>query len=161
MAPFGDTVGLVDGDTGDVPSLQIFNPTGEHQPLGRDVEQLVLAAMKPAKTGARFLGAEGRVEKRRGNAAGLKRIDLVLHKGDERGNHDREAVAGERGELETERLAAARGQEGKDIFADQISFDDFALERAEGGVAERGLEELWKSGHADRKSSGRRGTEEV
>ena len=117
--------------------------------------------MKPAKTVAGFLSAEGGVEKRRGNAAGLKRIDLVFHEGDERGNHDREAVAGERGELETERLAAARGQEGKDIFADQISFDDFALERAEGGVAERGLEELRKSGHSDRKSNGRRGTEAV
>jgi hypothetical protein len=63
--------------------------------------------------------------------------------------------------LETERLAAARGQEGKNIFAYQISFDDFALERAEGGVAECGLKELRKSEHADRKLSGRRRTETV
>ncbi len=52
VAPLRHAVGLVDGEAGDVPRLQIFAPAVEHQPLRGDVEELELAAVKPPQPGA-------------------------------------------------------------------------------------------------------------
>jgi hypothetical protein len=95
--------------------------------------------MQAAETGAGFFSAEGGVEKCRGDAAGLERVDLILHEGDQRRDDDGEAVAGEGGELEAKRLAATGGEEGEHVFSDEIGLDDFALEGAERGVAESGF----------------------
>ena len=138
---------FVDGNRGDVPRFEIFNPALEHEPLRSDVEQFVFAAVQAAKTRARFLGAERGIEKRGGHATGLEGVDLVLHQRDERRDHDRQARTGERGQLKTEGFAAAGGQQREDIFTDEVGLDDFTLQRPERGVAESGLEELRERGH--------------
>ena len=44
MAPLADTVGFVDGEAARVPFLEVFEEAGEHETLGRDVEDLVFAS---------------------------------------------------------------------------------------------------------------------
>ena len=105
--------------------------------------------LRRARTGAGFFGAEGGVEKRGGDAAGLQGVHLVFHQGDEGRDDDGEPVASEGGQLEAERFSAAGREEGEHIFADEIGLDDFALQRPERGVAEGRLEKLRERGHGE------------
>ena len=72
----------------------------------------------------------------RGHAGRLERVHLVFHQRDERRDHDREAGAHERGQLEAERFAAAGRQHGKHVLPGERVADDFLLQRAEGTEAE-------------------------
>ena len=101
---------FVDGNRGDVPRFEVFHPAFEHEPLRCDVEQFVFAAVQAAETRAGFLGTERGIEKRGGDAARLEGVDLVLHQRDEWRDHDGQARTGERGQLKTERFAAASGE---------------------------------------------------
>ena len=49
VAPFADAMRLVHGDEADVPALQIFEKTGQHQPLRRGVEQAIFAVVQTAQ----------------------------------------------------------------------------------------------------------------
>ena len=96
-----------------------------------------------------LLGVEGRVEARRGDAACPERIDLVLHQGDQRRDHQGEAVEQQRGQLVAERLAAAGGKDREGRAAGEQGLDDRFLAVAEGGEAEVGLEGVGEgAGHA-------------
>ena len=50
VSPLADAMRLVNCELADVPFLQIVEKAGQHQPLGRDVEQPELAGMQPAQT---------------------------------------------------------------------------------------------------------------
>jgi len=69
--------------------------------------------MQAAQAVPRLAGRQRGIQKRGGNAAGLQRIHLVLHQRNQRRNHHRQAVARERGELETERLAPPVGSSAR------------------------------------------------
>ena len=147
MAPLGDAVRLVDRKRGDVPFFQVLVPTLEHEPFGRGVEQAILAAVQAAEPRACLGSVERGIEKRRRHAARLELIDLILHERDQRRDDDREAVAHERGELETKRLATTGGQQREHILAGESRLANLALERAERRIAEGGFERMQEIGH--------------
>ena len=55
VAPLADAMRFVDGDLRDFPSRRLVKKRLQHQPLRRDVEQAILAAMKPAQARDRFM----------------------------------------------------------------------------------------------------------
>ncbi len=137
VAPFADAMRLVNGEQVHVPLLQIFDKAGQHQPLGRDVEQPKFAVVQAAQSRTRFAGGERRIQKRRGNSGGLQRVHLVFHQRDERRDDDGEAGPHERGQLEAKRFAAAGRQHGEDVLVGERVADDVLLQRAEGTEAEK------------------------
>ena len=56
--------------------------------------------MQAAQARARLVCGERGIQKRRGDAAGLQRVHLVLHQGNQRRDNNGQPVAGERRELE-------------------------------------------------------------
>ena len=92
--------------------------------------------MQPAQPRPRFARRQRRVEERRRHAARLQRIHLVLHQRDQRRHHHRQPLPRHRRQLEAERFAAARRQQGKHVLARQRIADDLLLQRAEGREAE-------------------------
>src|SRR5437868_1380517 len=59
VAPFADAMRLVDCEQIDRPRLQTVEKAREHQPFGSDIEQMKLAVVQTAKSGARFGFAKG------------------------------------------------------------------------------------------------------
>ena len=108
VAPFADAMRLVNGDEFHVPALQIGQKSGKHQPLRRDVEQTEFAIVQAAQAFAAFARRERRIQKRRRDAAGLQRVHLVFHQRNQRRNHDREAVARERGQAGSKAICRRR-----------------------------------------------------
>ena len=79
VAPFADAMGFVDGDLADVPVQGALAERVEHQALGRDVEQSVLAAVQAAPARRRFRSIQGGVQVSRRNPAGPEGVDLIFH----------------------------------------------------------------------------------
>ncbi len=71
--------------------------------------------METAESVAGFIAVETGIEKRGGNAGGIELVDLILHQGDERRNHDGHSGPRERRNLETQGFATARWKQGEDI----------------------------------------------
>ena len=100
VAPLADAVRLVDRYQVHAPALEIGEHPGEHEPLGRGVEQAKLAIVQAAQARARLVGGKRGVQERRRDPAGLQRVHLVLHQGNQRRDNNGQPVAGERRELE-------------------------------------------------------------
>jgi hypothetical protein len=150
VAPLGDAVGFIDGQTSDVPGAEVFLPVIEHEALRSDVEQAVFAAVEAGEAGAGGGRIEGGIQEGGGDTGSLHLIDLIFHQSDEGRDDDGEPAAVQSGELETHRLAAPGGEEGKHITASEGGFDDFALERAELFVTEggaQGVKEFFERWH--------------
>ena len=89
VAPLADAVRLVHRQRGDFPALQARQEIRQHQPLRRDVKQLVFARVERIETPPRLSSIQRRVEKSRRHAAGFELVHLVLHQRDERRDDDR------------------------------------------------------------------------
>jgi hypothetical protein len=68
-------------------------------------------------------------------------FDLILHQGDQRGDHDRETGTSQCGQLKAQGLAAAGGEQCEDIPTGQSISDDLFLVRPKPGVSEHLLEQ--------------------
>ena len=99
VSPLADTMRLVNRELADVPFRQIIEEPGQHQPLGRDVEQPEFAAVQSAQPRTRPAGAERGIQERCRHARRLERVHLVLHQRNERRDDDGESGPHERGEL--------------------------------------------------------------
>src|SRR5262249_2103283 len=82
-----------------------------------------------------LLGGLRAVDLDGGDAAGLERIDLVLHQGDERADDDGGVAAQDGGGLVAERLAAAGGQDHDRVAAVEDGAHGPFPQRPEGVVA--------------------------
>ena len=74
------------------------------------------------------------------DAPGLEVPHLVLHQGDERGDDQRDAVPQEGGDLETDRFAASRREDGEYIPSCKRFPDDLLLHGPEAFVAPIGFQ---------------------
>ena len=83
VPPLGNAVSLVDREARHVPVFKILVPALEHEPLGRGVEQLVLAPVQAAQACAGLTRVERGIQEGRRHAAGLELVDLILHEGDQ------------------------------------------------------------------------------
>ena len=138
VAPLADAVRLVDGDEADrARRQQIQEPIGAiaDQPLGRDIQQLILALAHAARHFRLALRRHRAVVAGRRHAVADQRVDLVLHQRDQRRHHHRQAFAGDRRRLEAQRLAAAGRQHQQRVAAGQHRIHRLTLQRAEGVVA--------------------------
>ena len=142
VAPLADAVGLVDGEAGDVELGQQGAAGGGHQPLGGEVQQAVLTRQGVLLAAVELFAVEGGIEEGRRDAVGLQQVYLVLHQGDERGDHDgRAARLGEGGQLVAEALAPAGGEDHEHVAAREGVVDDRPLHRAKRLVPEVLLEQ--------------------
>ena len=79
---------------------------------------------------------------------------LVFHEGDERGDHQRCAAAGKRGQLIAEALAGASGHDQQQVAARDGGTANFFLIGAEGGEAEDRVQKLGEVAGWDRRVHG-------
>ena len=126
---------FVDGDEADVHPPQFGAEDVGVQPLGRDVEEFVLAEDGVLQRGDHLLAVHARVDAEGADAAGAEVLHLVFHQGDEGGDHQAHAFAGQRGHLEGDGLAAARGHEAQRVAPAPDAADDVFLDAAERVVA--------------------------
>ena len=71
-----------------------------------------------------------------------QQVDLVLHQGDQRGDHDGRPLHHQSRQLITQRLAASGGHQDKGVTPSNQVSDDLFLIRLEGVVAEELLQRL-------------------
>jgi hypothetical protein len=135
VPPLRDAVRLVDRDQRH-PHVAEEVPEPALEPLGRDVDELVLAGAQASQALAPRVPVEARVEHRRAEAGALERVDLILHERDERAHDERRAVEDARGDLIGERLPRARRHDADAVAAAEDRVDDLLLPGTELGEAE-------------------------
>ena len=136
VPPLADAVGLVHRE-------QPY-PHGGHggvepavaEALGGDEDELVAAGLDRADAFVLLVGVQAAVDEGRRQPAGFEAADLVGHQGDQRGHHQRDALAEHGRQLVAERLAAARGHDAQGVAAGEHGVDDLALPGAEPRQAE-------------------------
>ena len=136
MAPLRHAVRLVDGEQRKPGLREQAEAALGQQALGRDIQQIELAAPRAALDLRGLRPAQRRIEKRGAHPELGERRDLVLHQRDERRDHHPDAVAQQRGNLVAERLAAAGRHQDQRVAAAGDVLDDLGLVTAEGRVAE-------------------------
>lgn len=102
MPPFGDTVGFVDSEAGDVDLGEELLELGTEEGFGGDVEEFGVALADLVEVPLVFGVAEGAVEGDGVEAEFAQLHDLVFHEGDEGRDDDGEAIEEEGGELVAE-----------------------------------------------------------
>ena len=142
VAPLGDAVGFVDGDEADVEAGEKALELGQGGAFRGNVEDFDAAVPNTLLDQGNLGRGEGAVDETGGNAVGSEGVDLVFHQGDEWGDHESKAVEGQGGQLVTEGLAAAGGQEDKAVSAGHDGGDDLFLAGQEGVVPEVGFQEV-------------------
>ncbi len=129
-------MGFVDREQRHLRAFEQVQETRGEQPLGRDVQEFQSAAEEaPLDVGLRRRIETG-IQERRRHAELAQRFHLVLHQCDQRRDHDRGAVAKQRGDLVAQRLAAAGRHQHQRVAAVQQVFDDGLLAVAERAVPE-------------------------
>ncbi len=151
MAPLRHAVRLVDGEQRQLlQALQEIQHARLHQALGRQVEELDLAAADALGNAALLLGAQGGVERHRGHAEFVEGGDLVVHQRDQRRDDHRQPLAQQTRHLIAQRLAAAGGHQYQGIATTGHAIDDRRLVAAEGVVTEDIFENAQRGGHGRR-----------
>jgi len=100
-------VGFVHGHERAPKALHEGTEAWKGQPLGSDVDELAGAAGDQAHASPHLAGVDGGREVGRRDAAGVERLDLVLHERDQRRDDQRGAVEERGRKLVDEALAAA------------------------------------------------------
>ena len=133
VPPLADAMGLVD--------RQQLQPHRPHrleeppaaEPLRHHVDQAELAGRHPVEPGVLLGHRQRAVDERDRQAQRLELIDLVLHQGDQRRDHQRQAVQDHgRRQLVAEALAAAGGHDAEAIPPGQHGGNHLLLPMPEG-----------------------------
>ena len=117
VAPGADAVGLVDGDEGGLAAGEHLGEAGDAHALGGDEEELEGAVEVVAAGLAGVFAGEAGVDAGYAEAEVGELGGLVVHEGDERGDDERGASAGDGGELVAEGLAGSGGHDEEDVAA--------------------------------------------
>ena len=140
VAPFADAVRLVDSEHRNTDCLQPLRCRTDIESLRRDVQHLDVAALRPHHAVTHLGAAQRAVDERRGNAAALERVDLVLHERDQRRDDHREPARDQRRHLVAERLAAAGREHDERIAASDDALNRAFLPGTERAIAEPRLQ---------------------
>jgi hypothetical protein len=136
VAPLRHAVRLVDREERDLRAVEELERARHQQALGRDVQEVELAARERALDVRRLARVERGVEEGRAHAELPQRRDLVLHQRDQRRHDDRAALAQQRRHLVAQALAGAGRHQHQRVAAGGDVRDDRLLRVAEGGVPE-------------------------
>ena len=145
VPPLADAVGLVHHQPRHPDAGQGGAERGAREPLRRDVHQPQPPGGQVALRGGALGGCEPRVQRGRGDPPRPEAVDLVLHEGDERRDHDRGAVEQERRQLEAERLPRPGRHDRHEIAPLEDGRRGFLLPGAETVEAEARLEGLMEA----------------
>ena len=137
VAPGGDAVGLVDGDERGFLACEHRGEVGDAHALGCDEEELEGAVEVVAAGLAGFVAGEAGVDAGDAEAGGGELGGLVVHEGDEGGDDERGAAAGDGGELVAEGFACSGGHDEEDVAAVGGGAADGFLVGAEGWRSRR------------------------
>ena len=142
VAPLGDAVRLVDREQGQARPAQQVQGALLHEPLGGEVEQVVVPGQQSALHGSGLFEVQGGVQVRGADAHRLQGLHLVLHQRDQRGDDDAGAFPQDRRDLVAQGLPAAGGHQHDGVAPGGDPVDDRGLVPAEGVVAEDGAQDL-------------------
>ena len=151
VAPLADAVGLVDRQQFQAHRPHRFQKPRAAEPLRHDVDQAELARRHAIEPVVLLGDGQRAIDERDRKPAGLELIDLVLHQGDQRRDHQRQPVERQGRQLVAEALAAAGGHDAQAVLARQDGGNDFPLAGAEGRQAEprqEGIEIIAGNAHA-------------
>ena len=132
-------MGLVDGQQVNFHAGKQVEQARGQERLGGHVEQAHRAIPHPGHVLLVFVRLERAVQEQGRDAGGAQLLDLVLHQRDERRDNHGQTVEQQRRDLVAQRFAAAGGHDRQRVAAGQDVLDHFALQRAEGVVAEGSL----------------------
>jgi hypothetical protein len=93
VTPFGNAVGFIDGELGDIPLAEEFESAIEEETFWGGVEESIFASEKSAVAAFGFGGGEGRIDESGGDAASGEGVDLIFHESDQWGDDHRETWA--------------------------------------------------------------------
>jgi hypothetical protein len=129
-------VRLVDHEQRDLAGQQVLEEFAVLEALGREVEDLALAALDFLDDLARLRVGQVRVHGQRVDAVGGKLVLLVLHQCDQGTDDDRQSLEHQCGKLVDERFPAARRHDDERVTAGEGSADRLPLSLLEVLVAE-------------------------
>ncbi len=141
VPPLADAVGLVDGQQRQrVADLgQRVEEARAAEPLGRDVDQPVVASADAGENFPLLLRRGGAGQGGGRDPAGAQAVHLVLHQGDQRRDHQGDPTLlpeNDRRQLITQRFSCTRGHHRDHRVAGQDVGDGLGLARAQGGESE-------------------------
>ena len=145
MTPFGNAMGLVDGDQGQADSRDQVSKGFAGGALRRDIDQVQLARLELLdRLGAVGIGGG---ERRGPNPERLGGADLVVHQGDERRDDERDTLPGQGRHLVAKRLAGSGRHHRQRVAARHDPADHLLLDAAEVLEAERAAKDRKGVGH--------------
>ena len=124
--------------------MKQFNRARLNQPLRRAVQQVQLTRHQRVLGGTGLLEIHGGVEKGSSYPELFQRRHLILHQGDQRGNHNRRARANKCRHLVTQGFTPARWHKHQGVAAFRHFPDDVTLQRPERFVAEDFVQHLFR-----------------
>ena len=136
LAPLGDAVGLVHGNQGDGQLLQQAAEALRLEAFRGNIEELALPPADLAVDRPVFLRVQGGVDVRGGDARLGQGGYLVLHQGDEGGDHQRHPRQQQGGELVADGFARPGGHDAHRVPAREQGVYQGLLPGAEAAVAE-------------------------
>ena len=130
MTPFGNAMGLVDGDKTDAHRLQEFDVFCLGQAFRRHVQQLGPALSHIHLHPLCLRTSQGRIQEM-GHSLVLvvsaNCVDLILHECNERTDHKGHTIHHECGQLVAHRLASTRGHDDKGVPSVKHTLDGLLL----------------------------------
>ena len=136
LSPLRDAVRLVHRHHGNRHAACEIEEERRGQPLGRDIEQLVLAASGEIQRVAHLLERQGAVDAGGRDAGLIQRADLILHQRDERRDDERQSGQRERRDLIADGLAGAGRHDAERVAPGKNGLHELVLSRTEAVVAE-------------------------
>ncbi len=150
VAPLRDAVRLVDRQQRDLGAPDRKEERLAQKPLGRDVEQFETPPGDLLVDLRELRRVESGIETRRRDAPRRQCVDLVLHQGDQRRNHQRCSLEQHRRKLIADRFAAARRQNPKRRPPVHQGLHNLPLAGPETGMAEQALQFAFQGGGGHR-----------
>ena len=126
---------LIDDYVADIQYGKIVLENACRQPFGGKIEELEVPVGSVVQGGIDFAGAHSHVDGKSLDAPGFEVLDLVLHKGDERGNYQGYALLHQGRDLETDGLASSGRKHGQHVRTLQGGGDYRFLLETERAVA--------------------------
>ena len=136
VPPLADAVGFVDGKQADGGVVEKTQKAFGNQAFGRNIKQFQTALGDVLGNLPRLFGRSAAVHRRAVHARRAQVGDLVVHQRDQRRNDDCRTIKHQRGNLVTQRFAAAGGHQHHQALPRRERFDDFLLAAAKRRVAE-------------------------
>ena len=125
---------LINGDKADMHLTQLPLEELSTNPLGRDIEEFVVAKNAVVERPDHLLTGHARMDSQSTKSALPQVLHLVLHQGDKRGNHQTEPFHGQRRHLKGDGLSTSCRHQAKRVLSTGYTLNNLLLDSSEGVV---------------------------